>query len=392
MKKYKVLVVHCAYQQQGGEDMVVDAEVALLRRMGHEVRTYIRTNADIRRMSLWRVAADAIWAHQTHQDIERLTEQWRPDVIHVHNTLLLISPSIFWIAAKQGIPVVQTMHNFRTACLNATFLREGAVCEDCLGKVPLAGIRRACYRDSMAQSAVLASSLVTHRMLGTYGRKVNRFIALTRFARHKLAEGGLPEARISVKPNFVPYRALASEVGRHGGIFAGRLSAEKGIAPLLGARQLLDPIRYPMDIHGTGPLESEVKTAFGDHLRGHTPIESLMQAMETAEYLIVPSVCYEGGFPRTAIEAFACGTPVIASRLGSMAEFIEDKRTGLLFEPGNAQDLARCIQWATEHPSEMREMGRHARSVYEQQFTPERNHDALLHIYQQAIDEGALTT
>ncbi len=393
MKKFNVLVVHCAYQLQGGEDLVVDAEVALMREMGHDVRVYLRRNDDIQHMPVWQVARDTIWSPQTLKDLRAVTNSWRPDIIHVHNTTLLISPSIFWAAAELGIPVVQTLHNFRTACLSATFLREGKVCEDCLGKAPLAGIARACYRGSKAQSAVLASSIMTHRWRGTYQRKVNRFITLTRFARDKVVASGLPANRIDVKPNFVPITPPPPPTTvRQGGLFVGRLSVEKGIETLLAARRALPHEACPIEVLGTGPLDDEVLRVFGAHHRGHASIDAVLSAMRKAAFLLLPSVCYEGGFPRTAIEAFSCGTPVIASRLGSMAEFIEHGHNGLLFEAGNAEDLANCIRWATEHPTEMARMGHQARAAYEQHFTPAGNYVALMGIYQQAIDEGALTT
>lgn len=384
MPRLRILVVHCAYQLQGGEDSVVDAEVTLLKAHGHDVRVLMRRNADIASMPTWRVALDTVWSAESARMLDEITQDWRPDVMHVHNTLLLLSPSIFWSARRLGIPVVQTLHNFRLGCLSATFLRDGQVCEDCLGRTPLSGVRHGCYRDSRSQSVVLAASVMTHRWLGTYTRHVDRFITLTRFARDKFIDMGLPPERLRVKPNFVPWCDAPVNEGRQGGVYVGRLSVEKGIDTLLDAWPLLGPDQGQISVMGTGPREARCRELLGAQCLGHTPLNDVLSRMERAAFLILPSVCYEG-FPRTVVEAFSRGLPVIASRLGSMAELIEDGRTGLLFEAGNPQALAERIRWAVEHPQAMAEMGQRARAVYEQEFTAERNHEHLMQVYAEAI-------
>ena len=385
MPPLRILVAHCAYQLYGGEDSVVEAEVTMLREQGHEVRLLLMRNDDIGQMPAWAVARDTIWSQEARRRLREATSGWRPDVLHVHNTLLLLSPSIFWEARQQGIPVVQTLHNFRQGCLSATFLRNGKVCEDCLGHAPWAGVRHGCYRDSKAQSLVLATSLMTHRWLGTYQTQVDRFIALTHFAREKFIGLGLPAERLHVKPNFVPWCAAPPQQGRQGGLYVGRLSVEKGIDVLLKAWPLLGEASAQLRVMGTGPREEDTQTLLQTQYLGHTPLPKVLEAMASASFLLLPSVCYEG-FPRTVVEAFSRGLPVIASRLGSMAELIEHGKTGLLFEPGNPQALADAIRWACEHPQAMADMGARARTVYEQEFTADRNHAHLMAVYQEAID------
>jgi glycosyltransferase involved in cell wall biosynthesis len=387
----KVLVVHCAYQYRGGEDMVVEAEIAMLREFGHDVRLYERHNDDASGMSTVPLALETIWSSRTTRELKTLCEGWRPDVIHVHNTLLLISPSVFWVASSMGIPIVQTLHNFRMACLNATFLREGKVCEDCLGKAPVMGVLRGCYRESKAQSAVLASTIMVHRALGTFQHKVSRFIAMTEFSRKKLIEAGLPADKVCVKPNFAPDPPLSNHAGeRKGGLFVGRLSTEKGITQLLQADAMLDPERHPIQVVGTGPLEAEVRAQFGSRYLGFADLNTIMGLMQSAQFLLMPSVCFEGALPRTALEAFCCGLPVIASRMGSMADSIVDGETGLLFEPGNARELADKIRWAVDHPEQMAAMGRQARQTFEKRYTRSSNHDMLLAIYRDVINDQNL--
>jgi len=392
MDKLRVLVVHCIYQLKGGEDSVMESEVEMLRQAGHDVRVYLRHNQEADELPAWRLTVDAIWSSQAAREIKALLADWRPDVMHVHNTVLRISPSIYWVAQSLGVPVVQTLHNFRLACIGALFLRDGQICEDCLGHLPWRGALRGCYRQSRSQSAVLAASVTLHRGLGTYRQRVDRYIALTHFGRDKFIQAGLPADKIRVKPNFVEWRdAPSPDTPRQGGMFVGRLSEEKGIEVLLKALRSRQEAslasgatREPFTVLGTGPMGQQTADQLGAGYLGFQPVGAVMAHMERASFLVLPSICYEG-FPRTIVEAFACGLPVIASRLGSMAELIEEGKTGLLFEPGNSQDLADKLAWAQSHPQEMRDMGRNARQTYEGHFSPQRNAAQLLEIYQEAM-------
>lgn len=378
----KILIAHNAYQYAGGEDTVVAAEIALLRAHGNEVEIYARHNDALNSMPRAAAALNAVWSHHSSDAVARLCEQFRPDVIHAHNTFPLISPSLYWTASKMGIPVVQTLHNFRLLCPQANFLRDGEICEDCVGKLPWRAVAHRCYRRSAAQSAVSTVMLATHRLLGTYQERVTRYIALNRFARDKYVQGGLPLERLRIKPNFVQSDAEPQWEERSGGLYVGRLSVEKGLGVLVAAAPCLDGVR--IQVIGSGPLEGTVRAAFGNRCLGSEPLERVMARMRSARYLIVPSICHENS-PRTIIEAFACGLPVIASRLGALADMVRDGVTGLLFNPGDAAGLARSIAWAESHPAQMRRMGQAARAEYEAQYTPARNHKILMDIYEDAI-------
>jgi glycosyltransferase involved in cell wall biosynthesis len=378
----KILIAHNAYQLSGGEDAVVAAELALLRSHGHEVATYQRHNDELNAMSRPAAAISAFWSQQSADDITRLCETFRPDVIHAHNTFPLISPSILWSAARLRIPIVQTLHNFRLLCPQATFQREGKVCEDCLGKVPWRGVAHKCYRSSTVQSAVAAGMLTTHRMLGTYRDRVTTFIALSAFCRDKFVAGGLPEQRFRIKPNFVTSDEVPAWDERGGGLYVGRLSAEKGIDVLIGAARRMPS--HALRVLGGGPLEADVKAAFGDAHLGFRPHAEVQAMLGRARYLVAPSTCYET-FGLALVEAFACGTPVIASGHGAFAEIVQDGVTGLLFKPGDAADLAAKIAWAESHPQEMLRMGVAARLDYEAKYTPQRNYELLIEIYEDAI-------
>ena len=379
----KILIAHNAYQQRGGEDVVVDAEIALLREHGHQVSTYRRHNDELLEAPRSAAATSAIWSRRTASDLEQLFGSDRPDLIHVHNTFPLISPSLYWAASRQGIPVVQTLHNFRMLCPQAMFLREGKVCEDCMGKIPWRAVTRKCYRSSAAQSAVLSGMLIAHDTLGTFRQKVTRYIVLNEFCRSKFIKGGLPADRMRVKPHFVASSSQPDWSERRGGLFVGRLSPEKGIEVLVQALTQL-PRSLRVLVAGSGPLQAGVKNFFGDDYLGFCPPAVVQREMARALYVVAPSTCYET-FGMSVVEAFAAGTAVIASNHGSLGELVRDGETGLLVEPGNAVQLAERMRWAEAHPDEMKRMGMAARAEYERRFTPERNYRMLMDIYDEAI-------
>ena len=377
-----ILFVHNAYQHFGGEDAVVASEIALLRARGHVVELYQRHNDELHALSPATAALSALWSRRSAHELTTLCDALQPDLIHVHNTFPLISPSIYWAAARRPIPVVQTLHNFRLLCPQGTFLRNGAVCEDCLGKTPWRAVARKCYRASLPQSAVLAGMLGAHRLAGTYQRRITRYIALTAFSRERFIAGGLPAERLRIKPNFVESAAQPGAGTRSGALYVGRLSAEKGVDTLLAA--LRQGGRTPITAIGAGPLAAEVADALDDGYLGFRPREEIMRKMRSAAFLVVPSTCLEQ-LPTTILEAFACGLPVIASRLGALAGIVQDGVTGRLFNAGDPADLAATIAWAAAHGDEMRQMGRAARAEYEAKYTPSINYHLLLEIYNDAI-------
>ena len=380
----RVLIAHNYYQQPGGEDAVVAEEVALLERNNIEVELYSKHNDSIQAMPSAQLAIDTLWSRKSASEVSDIIKRFKPDVIHTHNTFPLISPSLYYAAARQNIPVVQTLHNFRLFCAQAMFMRDGKVCEDCLGKLAWRGVMRGCYHGSKIQSAAVVSMQGLHRILGTYQHKVTRYIALNQFCSDKFIEAGLPKARMRVKPNFIDLPLLEnnSSQARQGGLFVGRLSKEKGLATLAEATTIY--IQAKIDVIGVGPEEPMLKNNANIRLLGwKTPVD-IYTRMRSATYLVMPSIWYEN-FPRTLVEAFACGLPVIASRLGAMAELIDDGLTGLLFEPGNAKDLAEKLQWADNHPDEMIKMGREARWEYDTKYTSIINFKQLMEIYQDAI-------
>jgi glycosyltransferase involved in cell wall biosynthesis len=381
----RILVAHNLYQQRGGEDAVVAAEVRLLEAHGHQVIRYQRENDELKARGTWgkfSAGIETLWSAKSLHQVRSLIQNEKPDVAHFHNTFPLISPAVYHVCSRQGVPVVQTLHNYRLICPAAACLREGKVCEECLGRsVAWPGVVHGCYRGSQAATAAVSSMLAVHRIMGTWRDKVDVYIALSEFARQKFITGGLPAERIMVKPNFVePDPGARQGLGEYA-LFVGRFSEEKGLRVLLASCRDLQG-KVPLRIAGEGPLLNEIKQFLSINsstditLLGQLNRGEIIQAMHEARFLVFPSIWFEG-FPVSITEAFACGLPVIASRLGSMAEIVTDKVTGLHFSAGNSQDLSRQIDWAWTHPDEMRAMGRRARIEYETKYTAQTNYEQL---------------
>src|SRR5262249_37589860 len=230
----KVLLCHNYYQQPGGEDQSFAAEADLLEAHGHDVVRFTVHNDAIDQMSRWEVARKTVWNRQTYTQLRELIRREKPSIMHCTNTFPLISPAAYYAARAEGVRVVQALRNYRLLCPNGLFLRNGRICEDCLGKaVPWPGVLHRCYRHNRSASSVVAGMLGVHRWLKTWTRTVSRYFTLTEFARRKFIAGGLPGDRITVKPNFVhPDPGMGT--GRGGYVvFAGRLSPEKGVETLL---------------------------------------------------------------------------------------------------------------------------------------------------------------
>lgn len=399
---YSILKVHNRYQQPGGEDESVRGECALLTRAGHRVIEYFRDNHEIESYKLVKtisLGARTVWAWDSCAQIRELLRAEKPDLAHFDNTFPLISPGAYYECCKAGVPVVQTLRNYRLVCPGAYLQRNGRVCEECLGSGPWRGALHGCYRDSRAASGAVALMLSAHRWLGTWNNLVECYIALTEFARAKFIEAGLPAKKIAVKPNFVFSDSTADDISfpitnfeppESHALFVGRLSPEKGIRTLMAAWKRLGA-RIPLHIIGDGPLRTELEAytrqnaLTGVHFDGHLSPRQTLAAMKRSRFLVFPSEWYET-FGRVAVEAFACSVPVIASRLGAMEEIVAHGRTGLHFTPGDAGDLAAKVEWACAHPAEMSAMGVAGRAEYEAKYTSERNLAMLTGIYENTLE------
>jgi glycosyltransferase involved in cell wall biosynthesis len=390
----KVLVLHSRYTELGGEDIAVESEEQLLATQGHTVLPYRRNNAEIEQLTLVQRAVlpgTTVWSNKSLVEVRHLALDQQPDVAHFHNTFPLISPAAYSACRSARIPVVQTLHNYRLLCPAATFFRDGKPCECCMGKrVPWPAVRYACYRGSRTATGTVAAMLAIHRVLGTWMEMIDIYIAGTEFARDKFIAGGLPAAKIVVKPNFVhPDPGADRDVSGYA-LFVGRLSPEKGLGTLLAAWKQLGG-KIPLLIAGDGPMRSELEalvqqqSLFEIQFLGRLDRQAVFAAMKRARFLVVPSECYEN-FPVTIVEAYARGTPTIVAGHGALKEIVADQRTGLHFVPGDAEDLARKAEWAWTHPREMEEIGQAGRAEFVAKYSADRNYHMLMDIYKRAIE------
>ncbi|HBY86816.1 MAG TPA: glycosyl transferase family 1 [Colwellia sp.] len=382
----KILFVHNFYQVAGGEDAVYKNENTLLEINGHQVIEYTVNNISIK--SLWDkigVIFSTIFSISQYRNIKRVLTDAKPDVVHVHNYFPLISPAFFYACKKANVPVVHTLHNYRAVCPTALLMHEGKINETSVKSNSWWTVRKKVYRNSYIGSFALACMVELHKKLGTWQTKVDCFIALTEFSRQKYIEAGWPARKIVVKANFIEdvfEPKIKSNKGTANALFIGRLSEEKGISTLLTAWK---NISFRINIIGEGAIDKPVGTSI--NLLGRKTKKEVISFIKKSSFIVVPSICYEG-FPMAIVEAFACGTPVICSRIGSMKEIVVDGVTGLHFEAGNSVDLAEKVQWMFDNPDKVKKMGSNARKEYLAKYTPEKNHQILMGIYHQAIEEA----
>jgi glycosyltransferase involved in cell wall biosynthesis len=383
----RILMLHNRYLVSGGEDHSSVAEVALLREHGHEVEFLEEDNRRIEQLGKLRTAVRTVWSAESHRAIHCKLKSGGFDVMHVQNFFPLWSPSVYYAASRNSVPVVQTLRNYRLLCVNSLLFRDQRVCEDCVGSwLPWHGVAHACYRGSRSASAAVAAMIGIHRLAGTWRRRVTTYIAVSEFARHKYIAGGFPADQIVVKPNFIyPSPELGSGGGGYA-IYVGRLSPEKGIATLLEAWQSArDPV--PLKMVGHGPLLELVTAASAacgsiEYLGSRTPAE-VLELIRKAEFFVFPSAVYEG-MPRTIIEAFAVGTPVIASNIGSSGFMVAPGETGFHFDPGDSAGLRERVEWCSRNLDRLRSLRGHARLAFEANYTGKANLEKLIEIYRQA--------
>jgi len=383
----RILKVHNYYIRSGGEDTVFHAETALLRSRGHEVLEYLEFNKKIESMNKAFVALQTIWSRSSYWKLMDFLRKTQPEVVHFHNTFPLISPSAYYACRDLGIPVVQTLDNQRLMCPAASFYREGKLCLDCLGKTPpWPGVVHACYHDSHLHTAVVASMLTLHRWMGTWQTKIDVFLCSTNFYRDLFAQAGFPSDKIVVMPHFVQERHQPDTVGKTGdyALFVGRLNPEKGVNTLLEAWRHLD---FPLKIRGSGRLDDTARKFVEQH--GMDKVEFVRRMEESelsdlignARFLVMPSEGYYETFGMVIVEAYSRGVPVVASNIGVTPELVADHRTGLLFEPGNALDLAEKARWMWDHPVETSAMGGNGLKIYKERFTQEQCYQTLVEVY-----------
>ncbi len=416
-----IALLHNYYQQRGGEDSVFEAEMRALQERGHHVVPYIVHNDEVQSYSAAQLAVATVYNRKSYTALRSLFAAENIDIVHCHNTLPLLSPSAYFAAQAMNIPVVQTLHNYRLLCPNALFFRGGVVCEDCAGKFfAFPAVQHKCYRGSRTASLAVAGTTALHRALGTYSHRVTRYIALTEFAKAKFIASGMNAGQIVVKPNFAeisqaPHlgeaffdntssasndealkqiRTHLAEFGSEYAVYLGRLSPEKGIMRALEVwRELARS--HPacrLVVIGSGPLEETAKdfcranNLHSVRFVGQKAPDDALSILRAARFLIFPSQLYET-FGKAIVESYACGTPVVASGLGAMAEIVRHGETGFSVRPyDDVQEFVRCAAALLNLPAaEYLAMRRRAVAEYEQHYTKDVNMQRLEEIYADAL-------
>jgi glycosyltransferase involved in cell wall biosynthesis len=393
LNSLRILQVHNRYRPGwGGEDTVADAEFAMLTQHGHEVERLLVSTAELDGAGLVQLTGAAlgtVWSFRGYREMRNAIRKCQPQIIHVHNTFPLLSPSIYWAAGRARVPVVQTLHNFRLVCANAILLRNNTPCEACVGRFGWSALRHRCYQNSVASTLAVISSAAFHRWVNTFSTKVQAFIALNEFSKSIFVRGGLPEHKVFLKPNFTAGAHVQSRERRADMVFVGDISVQKGIGLLLEAWAEAAPESARLVLIGDGPGRDALSRQFASSKNvswlGRKSHEEVIEAVARSKFLILPSLCYEN-CPMSVLEAFSVGTPVIVPDHGAFPALMKHEQEGIAFSAGDRKSLAQAIRRACDQDgfSWMR-LSERARLTYEQRFETEHNYAQLMAIYEHSM-------
>ena len=384
-EKKNILIVHNYYQIPGGEDTVIANEKKMLEKHGHKVILYSRNNTELKQMSKIRMLFlpfTTVFNLRTYQEIKKHIRRENIDLVHVHNTLNLISPAVYYAARSMKVPVVQTVHNFRLLCPGATFYRNGHICEDCVKNGLKSAVKYSCYRGSKAQTLICAISTWLHRTTGIYG-KLN-YICLTEFNKNKLLQlKHIKPERVFVKPNFVENNNsfIREEERLNQFVFVGRLDKLKGVDILFEAWKRMGEGALKLIGCGMGPMEDWCKSFIKENvvnieMRGFVPNDEALKIIANSKALVLPTQWYEG-FPMSIVEAFSVGTPVICSDLGNAGSVVEEGITGYKFDYKSIESIMSAIDKMREQPLNKEKIKR----IYEIKYSENANYKILNDIY-----------
>ncbi len=395
----RILLVHNSYRSgaPSGENHVVDREGEALEALGHEVVRFGRSSDEIGQWPLAKKAslpARTVWSQETYRELKAVLRGRRPDVVHVHNTFPLLSASVLYACRDARVPVVATVHNYKLACANGSFFRDGVVCHDCARALPVRAVRHGCYRESRVATAPVALAMGLHR--NAWKSLVSAYIFISAAQRDLLQGSGFAPDRVFVKHNLIPSRSRPQVERTATVLYAGRLDEATGARLLMAGwdRYLGQPGEPGLNlvIVGGGPLEDEV-TAWAStrpsvELTGTVSSDQVAGYMARARAVLLPST-WEETFGLVAVEAMAAGVPPVAAAHGSFPELITPGVDGALFSPGDPDALALAIADVASNPGRYEDYGDQARKTYEERFDPERIMAELLEIYHFAIAHPA---
>jgi len=383
----KILIVHNYYRFHGGEERSIDILTNTLKAKGYTIEIFSADNSNINTAGYLMLLFTAIstpFSVKYYKLLRSKIKEFKPDVIHFHNVFPLLSPSVYWAAFKEKIPTIQTIHNYRFLCVNGLFLDNHMNnCEKCLSGNSIYAILGKCYRNSIAQTFIIALSLIIHKILGTF-KKIDLYLCPTEFSKNKLIAGGFDKVKIVVVPHFLEQdQAVISAAKESYGIYIGRLSKEKGIKILLESACYL-PEGWHIKIAGDGELQKEVVEKAGKSKKieylGKVAHEKIEELLRKAAFLIMPSECYEN-LPYAILEAYSCGVPVIATDLGALPENVLDNKTGFLVPPGNPEELGRAYNKLAGDSQLLDSMHKNSAALFNEKYSAETGYRQLISSY-----------
>ncbi len=389
----KIMMVHVRYRLKGGEDAVFENEIKLLRANSSKVSVVKLeyTNDQIVEQGILnklQLGLDTIWSRRSYKLLLSEIKEHDPDIVHFHNIFPLLSPSVYKACNDAGVPVVQTLHNYRWICPAGTFYRDGNVCEECVDRNLLQSVKYACYRESSLATSVVAGMILYSRINSIIQKHVSRVIVLTEFAKEKFVQSGLSEERIVVKPNFCFNSGEKNNnVGEYV-LFIGRISKEKGIYTLMHAMEGMQNIK--LKVAGDGPELSSIRRRVKENninveMLGSLDKAQLNRAIKDAAFIVLPSQWYEG-FPMVVLDAYSNSKPILVSKIGGLSELVDIGVTGNTVEPCNPGLLQTAMLEMLSDKRKLSEMGRYAYEKYEREYSEMVNFEMLYDIYDDVIN------
>ncbi len=380
----RVLQIHSKYKKRGGEETVVEEERAVLENHGHTVIQYIRDNAETDNygaLGLVKLSLTQRRNKNAVNQVAALLAKEKPDICHVHNVYPLITPAVYEVCQQQGIPVVQTLHNYKMLCTNSLFFRKGDVCELCLNKSLVHSVRYSCYKNSLLATAVQADAIQHHRRKGTWQHMVDAYVCLTEFQKDKMIEGGMPPDKLRIKPNFV-HKANLSYTYEDFFLFVGRLDEPKGLTDLLELINTCVDSRFVLIGDSENP---EIFSGF-QHVNylGPQSRDIVLDHMSRCKAVIFPSRYYEG-MPMVILEAFSLQKGVIARNVGAMSSMIKHGVNGLSYADANG--LIKAVRELEEHDELIGKIGVGAFHDFENIYSVEQGYQNLISLYNSVLDE-----
>jgi len=389
----KILILHNRYKVSGGEESVVASEAQLLKEKGHDVILYELSNSRIAQEMIFKkifLPLRIIWSLSAYRQVRKLLRKQKPDIVHVHNTFFIMSPSVYYACRDERIPVVQTLHNYRFICPLGTLYRQGKICRECLDKGIFSSLKYNCGSKPVFWKMAMLPALKLHYMNNTFKKMIDTYIVLSDFSRVQFERSGFDSGKIKTKPNFISFDPGFSSETKEYALYVGRFSPEKGVDSLVKAWEGIDFL--PLKIIGRGDCKRLSDYALAHSINveflGEKNNDEVFSYLKKAHFLIVPSLCNEN-FPRIIVEAFACGIPVLASDNGALSVIIKNRQTGMLFNPLDKEDLISKIKFLKENNSMVKKMGENARGEFLANYTADKNYEMLISIYNETLEKCA---